>query len=62
MPETFAHAASHDGNVGIGLGRPWLVPRGRLTSQEISDAIKLAAHVATNRIDLDGVNVDAIIG
>ena len=50
------------GDVGIGRGGGSAARLTPSTNEQINDAIKLAARVATNRVDLDGVNLASIIG
>jgi hypothetical protein len=50
------------GSIGIGRGGAARPQPTRTTSAEISDAIRVAAHRAQNRVDLDGVNLEDVLG
>jgi hypothetical protein len=49
-------------DLGVGRGGAASAqPAPRSTSAEISDAIRVAAHRAQNRVDLDGVSLEDVL-
>jgi hypothetical protein len=51
-----------EGDLGVGRGAGAAPPSRRRDSRAINDALRAAAHRVTHRLDVDGVELDDVLG